>query len=352
MNLQGSLSQTGYGYVTYNIARELVKLKSPLKIFPIGEPNLLTSELTNEVNHIIRESLYSGEKPHFNPSDSTLKVWHQHDLHTRVGNGLYMAFPFFELDKFTPQEVANLECPDLVLTSSKWSASILDDLCIAHKVVNPGVDPSIFFPCSKQESTYTFINIGKWEVRKGHDILIEAFNDAFTTKDDVKLIRVTAATSLYTRDELKQWSDIYKLSPLGHKIDIVHNVRNHNELASLINKAHCGVFPSRAEGWNLEILECMACGLDIIATNYSAHTEYVTNENSRLIECEKMELAKDNKFFFGQGRWMKFTNNNYEQLVEHLRNSYQNRKLNEEGIKTAQNFTWSKTIHQFSPCIS
>ena len=51
--------------------------------------------------------------------------------------------------------------------------------------------------------------------------------------------------------------------------------------------ADCGLFPARAEGWNLELLEMMACGKQVIATNYSAHTEFCTKENSILIESDE-----------------------------------------------------------------
>ena len=32
-------------------------------------------------------------------SDPCLKIWHMHDLFSRVGNGKYGVFPFFEIDK-------------------------------------------------------------------------------------------------------------------------------------------------------------------------------------------------------------------------------------------------------------
>jgi hypothetical protein len=33
-----------------------------------------------------------------------------------------------------------------------------------------------------------FLNVGKWEYRKGHDVLLEAFNKAFEPTDNVRLV--------------------------------------------------------------------------------------------------------------------------------------------------------------------
>ena len=72
-----------------------------------------------------------------------------------------------------------------------------------------------------------------------------------------------------------------------------------------MSKADCGIFPSRAEGWNLDMLEMMALNKSIITTNYSAHTEFCNKDNSFLIDISETEPANDGKWFFGQGNWAK-----------------------------------------------
>ena len=48
-----------------------------------------------------------------------------------------------------------------------------------------GVDRDIFTPNIKIDGSdiskdkYIFLNIGKWEIRKGHDLLVHIFNKAF-----------------------------------------------------------------------------------------------------------------------------------------------------------------------------
>ena len=85
----------------------------------------------------------------------------------------------------------------------------------------------------------------------------------------------------------QNWQNLYKNSKLGSKIRMIPRQKTHQDVMSIMRQADCGVFPSRAEGWNLELLEMMALGKDVIATNYSAHTEFCNENNCRLIEIKK-----------------------------------------------------------------
>jgi glycosyltransferase involved in cell wall biosynthesis len=106
----------------------------------------------------------------------------------------------------------------------------------------------------------------------------------------------------------------------------------------------CGIFPARAEGWNLELLEMMSCGKTVIATNYSAHTEFCTKDNSKLIEITDLETAHDNPYFNGQGKWAHFGEPQMKQLCEHMREAYEQKQvINLEGIKTAKAFSWANS---------
>ena len=120
-----------------------------------------------------------------------------------------------------------------------------------------------------------------------------------------------------------------------------------------MSQSDCGVFPARAEGWNLELLEMMACGKTVIATNYSAHTEFCDSNNSMLIDTDGLEQAKDGVFFSGSyGKWASFSESSKEQLIEHMRTVHRLKGynphdlLNSNGIKTANQFTWKNSAQE------
>jgi glycosyltransferase involved in cell wall biosynthesis len=114
-----------------------------------------------------------------------------------------------------------------------------------------------------------------------------------------------------------------------------------------MSKIHCGVFPARAEGWNLEALELLASGRHLIITNCTGHTEFCNKENSRLIEMESgFEAAFDGKFFGGFGSWRSIKDNEIDQMVEHMREIHKlhqegSLNINTAGIDSVKKFTWS-----------
>ena len=109
--------------------------------------------------------------------------------------------------------------------------------------------------------------------------------------------------------------------------------------------ADCGVYPARAEGWNLELLETMAVGRPVITTFYSAHTEFCNDENSHLIKIRSLEDAIDGKpFFQGQGKWAHLDNESIDEIARAMHEVYSNRiSWNEAGVETGQKFTWKNT---------
>jgi glycosyltransferase involved in cell wall biosynthesis len=119
-----------------------------------------------------------------------------------------------------------------------------------------------------------------------------------------------------------------------------------------MSKVDCGVFPARAEGWNLELIELMAVGRQVITTNFSAHTEFCTAANSRLIDIKELEPANDGVWFDGtKGRWAKFDEDTQHDLVAHMRAVHEEKQagrliLNKEGVETARRFTWDNTAKE------
>ena len=113
-------------------------------------------------------------------------------------------------------------------------------------------------------------------------------------------------------------------------------------------QADCGVFPSRGEGWNLELLEMMSVGRHVIATNYSAHREFCNAENSTLIDINNVELAYDNKWFFGQGKWANINEDTISNISSAMLAFAANHTgaVSEAGINTASEFTWHNTANK------
>ncbi len=130
------------------------------------------------------------------------------------------------------------------------------------------------------------------------------------------------------------------------------------DLNILMNAHDVGVFPARAEGFNLELLELLSLGKPCIATNYSAHTEFTNSDNCYLIDIDDKEPCFDFEFFFGLGTWAKLGVSQCNQLKGFLRKAYDIMKNEKMGLtakdspdtiskdnpdKAIREFTWEQT---------
>lgn len=344
LNLYTPINSLGYGVVGTNIAKSLNDLDINVSLFPIGEVNLASQEDVPIFQQLVKN------KDTFDYNAPCLKIYHEFSLADKISRGKYFTLSFFELDRLSENRRHHLNSSDVIITPSHWAKNIMVENNIKPPihVIPMGVDIEIFSPSHHPKSPddpYVFINISKLEIRKGHDVLPIIFNQAFTDKDNVELWMMVDNPFL-THAETQEWHNYYLSTPLGSKIKFINRVNTSRELAGIIQKADCGIYPSRAEGFNLSALELLSCGKHIIISNYSAHTEYCTNDNSHLIDIDTVEEAMDFKWFGkgtgNEGNWAKIGQKQEEQCVEHMRNLYKNHKgkTNKEGIKTAAGLTW------------
>lgn len=349
INLQTPINSLGYGVAGYNILKELYRRDSSVALYPIGQPDLDDDFIVGAVNNMTNLEL---DRPH-------VKIWHQHDLFQRIGRGKHFGFPIFELTEFDVRELTSMSHCDELLVCSEWAKEVVNkSVGLKTSVVPLGVDTEIFYPSRLLNSEKTiFFNCGKWEKRKGHDILGKCFNKAFTKTDNVELWMMCDNPFL-PEDKKNSWESLYKTSGLSDKIRLIPRQQHHQDVARLMNMVDCGVFPARAEGWNLELLEMMACGKHVIATNYSAHTEFCSPVNSRLVNTHNLETAFDGVFFDGtKGFWAELAKDQEDAIIEYMRDIHSLKQsgqlgINQNGLDTANQFTWKNTVDKLLEAVN
>lgn len=356
LNWIGPVSeQTSYGIVNNNIIHELIKLGINVALFPIDNRNMTCHPKHRDS---IQKALENAKMPDFQ-ADS-VRLWHQFQMDQFVGNGSHIAFPIFELDQFNEQEKHHTFSQDRILVCSNWAKETLTNIHSKWEhgnyidlpdidVVPLGFDPYIFFPAKPNTSKTTrFLNIGKQEKRKGHDVLAEIFNKAFTPQDDVELWMMS--DSFFVKDEDKAaFQKSYKDTPMGHKIKFLPRLESPEEVADIMRFVDCGIFPSRAEGWNLPLLEMMACGKICITTHYAAHTEFCRANNSHLVYIDETEPAHDGIWFHGQGNWAKLIDDNISTFTYYMQEVHKYKQLGSPKDPTQKiadsvnQFTWENS---------
>ncbi|MHA1335558.1 MAG: glycosyltransferase [Promethearchaeota archaeon] len=168
------------------------------------------------------------------------------------------------------------------------------------------------------------ISIGRLISLKGFDILIEAFSQIYN-KSHLKLLIVGDGQHKNFLNNLinrKNLSESIKL--LGFR----------NDIPQLLNLADCFILCSKSEGLSVSILEAMASGLPIIATNVGGNSELVKDgingyliepNNSHILANKIMDLINDYDKLKKFGRAsLYFVKKNYslDRMVERYVDNY------------------------------
>lgn len=205
-------------------------------------------------------------------------------------------------------------------------------------VVPEGVDADFFRPGSQREGRFRFLMVGKWERRKHTEGLLRAFTEEFGQHENVELY-LHAHNAYIPGFSLKKRVEDAGFSNNGNIV--LGAPCAMPALRQLYQSANCFVLPTRAEGWGLPILESMACGVPAIVTNYSAPTDFVSEENGYLVNVARMVEAHDEDFNIHTGLWAE---PDIGHLRHQMRTAFENRAaLAEKGRLarlTAERFTW------------
>jgi glycosyltransferase involved in cell wall biosynthesis len=230
INVVAPINQLGYGITGLNVVKTLNQ-DNNISLFMIGQPQVTNQEDADIISECIKNAHF------FDSNAPCIKIWHQHDMAQFAGRGQRIGFPIFELDKFNDIEKHQLESLDIIFVCSEWAKNVvLDNIKVTDskiKIIPLGVDSSIFKPSEMPKDCPTrFFNCGKWEIRKGHDKLVDIFNSAFNENDNVELFMM-CENPFCTEQEQKEWINLYKNSKLGSKIHIIPRQNTQEEVYNI-----------------------------------------------------------------------------------------------------------------------
>ena len=315
---------------------------------------LTNGKATQRVDHPVLQAI----------TDQTLQPW----LINLKGT-FNAGYTFFEMNVLPSQSIQNgIDKFDVIVTGSKWCEEVLRNHGINRvTTIIQGIDPQLFNPAHNEKELFkdrfVVFSGGKFEFRKGQDIVIRAYKVLQDRHPDVMLVNAwynpwpfsmkTMEASPYINcettetDYLKAVCDI--LHANGIDLDRVINVlpRNNAQMARLYKNTDVGLFPNRCEGGtNLVLMEYMACGKPVIATFSSGHKDIINPSNSIIIK--KMKPLNINSEGVLQAVW---DDPDLEETIAHLEAAYQNRdtlKLigDRAGVDLSQ-MTWKRTGERF-----
>ena len=201
-----------------------------------------------------------------------------------------LAFFFWE-ETLIPEATITMlnERFDAVLAPSRFVARALVDsgLRIPVRLVGhaPALAPFAALATRPERGharPFTFLHVSSGFPRKGLDLLLEAWADAFTPDDAVRLVLKTFPNPHNTiRADLDA---LRTRRPALAPIVLLDGELEAEDLGTLYLGADAMVLPSRGEGFNVPAAEAMAAGLPLITSAVGGHRDFAGPDTALLIE--------------------------------------------------------------------
>ena len=209
---------------------------------------------------------------------------------------------------------------DEVWVPSKWQF----DCLVAQgyptekiSIVPEGVDIEVFKPIKKfpQREKTRFVYFGRWDYRKGTTEVLQAFAEEFKDEDDVELI--ASVENPYPYDGLKSTEERVKVHNIDTKNIKFVNFPSRDEYVNYLQTAHVFLSCARSEGWNLPLIEAMACGTPAIYSNWGGQLEFAEGKGVPVSISELRPANKEHKDFPGD-----YCEPDWDDLKRKMRQAY------------------------------
>ena len=224
--------------------------------------------------------IYPDESKEFFPDLNLVLCETNHHIFYDQYIGPKIAYNVWESTLQPPQFFEKLKEFDEFWVPSKWQKEVTVQQGYPEdkiKVVPEGVDVDTFFPEDVKhdltsDGRFKFFLAGRWDYRKSTKEIIETFLKTFDKNEPVDLI--VSVDNPFSNDKMESTEDRLKHYGLeDDRIKVLH-FPSREDYVKLLKSSHVFLSCARAEGWNLPLIEAMACGTPSIYSNCSGQLEF------------------------------------------------------------------------------
>jgi autotransporter strand-loop-strand O-heptosyltransferase len=220
------------------------------------------------------------------------------------------------------------------------------------KVVPEGVDVHTFYPETVepleqyQDGRFKFLLMGRWDYRKSTKEIIETFLKTFSPEEPVDLVVSIDNMWGEEMDGFKTTEErLQNYGLTDPRIKIIH-FPSREDYIKYLKTGHVFVSCARSEGWNLPLIEAMACGTPSIYSECCAQMEFAKGKGLP-VKIVGEKAANENNY--GRYTMSDLPGNYYEPDFEDLsrvmRDAYENYEQHRgnsivESVELRNKFSW------------
>ena len=280
-----------------------------------------------------------------------------------------VGYTFFDNTMIDEKNIENIKNQyDILVAGSKWCEEALNSNGLTKtKTIIQGIDSQIFNSANNEKQylkdKFVIFSGGKFELRKGQDLVIKAFKVLQDKYDDVMLVTswsnywASSVNSMTGSPHINFSIDINNfnnsidklLTDNGIKLENVFNLKHcsNSDMARIYKNTDIGLFPNRCEaGTNLVLMEYMATGKPVIASYNTGHKDILTEHNSLMLKhMQKTAIHHQSKQI---ATWDSPV---LDEIIANLEWAYHNRDSLDKFAKNAADdlskMTWQSCAQQF-----
>lgn len=302
----------GWGVCNRNLIREFCAMS-------LAEPSALEFSWGNSIPRDVDVAFIPLADHDFNPASP-------------VRGKVNLAYSFFE-SPLGPNAAANAAKYDTVFVGSTWCKERCAERGIHNTaVLIQGVDGEIFAPQPPRQpdGQFRIFSGGKFEYRKGQDLVIAAFAEFAKTHPEAHLVcawfnpwwqmiapaveqsgLIVPTIMRGSYEEL--FADLLEANGIPRDRFTILPRLSQRDLAREMANTDCGLFPNRCEGGtNLVLMEYAATGRPVIANVATGHADI-----DSLIDCpiEVLSVYEENGWAVQKVDW----------IVQEMQNAFHDR---------------------------
>lgn len=307
VNLVGHIrGDFGLGESCRLVAGALQETGIPFSVFNISKNGAAGETNTQWANRERNDLPYGVNIIHLNPDELAKDIWKLRP--SELKDRYNIAFWLWELEDFPEEWSYVFRLFDEIWTPAEFISNALRKVTalpvytMPYGLVTPKTDPSCgrgYFGLPEDKFlvliSYDGLSVS---ARKNPEGAIRAFAKAFSPSEHgVGLVIKATHESGRALDRLRSLLAGYP------NVFILTESYSREKFNSLIRCVDAYVSLHRAEGFGLVMAEAMLLGTPVIATNWSANTEFMNGDTACMVDGPLVELEKDYLPYRAGYRW-------------------------------------------------